>query len=118
MGYSDHTGLGGLDLGYEGHPVSKTGGFRVFSWISVGVVVLLWAMFAAAAWASPGTLTDVWARVEGLPMASRFVVWVVALPWMVGLAIWQGSWPEFVRLTLLAGLAFASVWTFYPTRTG
>jgi hypothetical protein len=43
------------------------------------------------------------------------VVWVVGLPWLVGIAVWHGSGPDLVRFGLLSGLALASVWTFYPT---
>jgi hypothetical protein len=39
----------------------------------------------------------------------------VGLPWLVGSAVWHGSGPDLVRLGVLAGLALASVWTFYPT---
>jgi hypothetical protein len=83
----------------------------------MGAVVLLWALFAIAAAVSPGVLTDIWAEVETLPFALRIVVWVVALPWMLGLAIWQGSWPDLVRFALIAALAVASLWTFYPSRS-
>jgi hypothetical protein len=81
----------------------------------VGVVVVLWLSFTVAAWAAPNVLTEVWAFVGGLPLVARMVIWAVGLPWMVGIAIWQGSSPDLVRIGLLAGLAIASVWTFYPT---
>jgi hypothetical protein len=117
VGYSDHTDLGGHGLAYEAHPKARAGGFSVLNWLAMGAVVLLWALFAIAAVVSPGVLTDIWAEVETLPFALRIVVWVVALPWMLGLAIWQGSWPDLVRFALIAALALVSLWTFYPSRS-
>jgi hypothetical protein len=106
---------GGLGTAYATRPGTRAGGFSVLSWISVGVVVMLWVAFAVAAAAAPSALTQVWVFVDGLPLVARMVVWVVGLPWLVGIAVWQGSGPDLVRLGLLAGLALVSVWTFYPT---
>lgn len=115
MGYADRMNQGGLGMAYATRPGTRAGGFSMLSWISVGVVVMLWVAFAVAAAAAPSALTQVWAFVNGLPLVARMVVWVVGLPWMVGIAVWHGSGPDLVRLGLLAGLALASVWTFYPT---
>ncbi|HEX5695006.1 MAG TPA: hypothetical protein VFZ15_01380 [Acidimicrobiia bacterium] len=117
MGYSDHTDLGGHGLAYEAHPKTRAGGFSALNWLAMGAVVLLWALFAITAAVSPETLTDIWAEVETLPFAVRIVVWVVALPWMLAIAIWQGSWPDLARFSLIAALAVASLWTFYPSRS-
>lgn len=115
MGYSDHMRPGGLGVAYATRPGTKAGGFSMLSWISVAVVVMLWVAFAVAVGAAPNALTQVWAFVDGLPLVAKMVVWVVGLPWMVGIAVWHGPGPDPVRLGLLAGLALASVWTFYPT---
>ena len=112
---SGHMDSGWLGVASGSRPGTSADGFSILSWISVGVVVVLWASFAVAVWVAPNVLTGVWDFVGGLPMVVRLVVWVVGLPWMVGIAIWQGPAPDLVRLGVLAGLAIASVWTFYPT---
>jgi hypothetical protein len=115
VGYSDHAHLGGLAPTEDAHS-AKSGGFSVFGWLILGVVVALWALFAFAALTSPGSLTDVWRWVEGLPMAAKIVAWVLGLPWLAAIAIWQGDWPDAIRFVSIAALALASVWTFWPNR--
>ena len=116
MGYSDHPVSVGLSLSGEVHPGPGTGGFSRFNGVSVGVVVLVWALFGIAAAWFPGVLVGAWDWVAGLPMAGRIVVWVIGLPWMIGLGVWHTGWPELVRVAVVAALAVASVWTFYPNR--
>lgn len=117
MSYSGHIGRSGLDLTDGVPPVAEGQGATVFGWVLLAVVVLVWTGFGIAMWAAPGVLVDIWEWVGGLSIAFKMVVWVLGLPWMLGLAIWQGAWPEMVRVALVAGLAVVSVWTFYPKRT-
>jgi hypothetical protein len=76
----------------------------------------MWAGFGIAMWAAPATLTDIWEWAGDLSMAFKVIVWVLGLPWMIGLAVLQAGWSESVRVALVAGLALVSVWTFYPNR--
>jgi hypothetical protein len=69
-----------------------------------------------AALQDPGLLTAAWDWVDALPAGSEIMAWVLGLPWMVGLAVWQGTWPGLVRVGLIAGLALASLWAVYPHR--
>lgn len=117
VGYSDHLDSGGLAPTVAGHPI-KSGGFSLFGWLSVAVVVVLWALFAIALWTSPSSLTDVWEWVDALPTAAKLVVWVIGLPWMAGIAILQSDWPDLLQIALVAGLALGSIWTFWPKRAG
>jgi len=80
------------------------------------VVVLIWSWFGIAMWAAPGTLIDVWEWAADLSMAFKVIVWVLGLPWMIGLAVWQSGWSEAVRAAVVAGLALVSIWSFYPNR--
>jgi hypothetical protein len=41
-------------------------------------------------------------------------VWVLFLPVMVGLWVWETSWPIVVRLTLLIGVAGWNLLIFLP----
>ena len=49
-----------------------------------------------------------WNWVQALPSVAEIIGWVLFLPIMVGLWIWESSWPDLVRLLAFAGIA---VWT-------
>jgi hypothetical protein len=98
-------------------PVAEGKGATLLGWVSLAVVVVTWVGFGVAMWAAPGSLLDIWEWVGGLSIAFKMVLWVLGLPWMLGLAIWQTAWPEGVQVALIAGIALVSVWTIYPKRT-
>ena len=66
---------------------------------------LLWAAFAVALMVSQGSLDAAWQVVRGWPLAVEAVVWLLFLPVMAGMWVWESAWPLLVRLTLVAGLA-------------
>lgn len=69
------------------------------------VFAALWAVFAAGLVWSQGSLDQAWQAVRGLPLVVQAVVWLLFLPVMVGLWIWETSWPIAVRLVLIVGVA-------------
>jgi len=75
---------------------------------------VLWAAFAAALVFSQGGLDQTWEWIRGLPLILQGVVWLLFLPVVAGLWIWETSWPLVVRLILVAGLAFANLMAFLP----
>jgi hypothetical protein len=116
VGYSDRLDVGGWRVSSESHQGAGTGGFFILNLIAVAAIGLLWVGFGLAAWLEPRLLAQTWDWVDSLPIGSEIVAWVVGLPWMVGLAVWQAPWPDLVRIGLMVGLAAASVWVFYPHR--
>ena len=74
----------------------------------------LWVAFAAALVWSQGSLDQTWAWIRGLPLLVQGVVWLLFLPVVAGLWIWETSWPLVVRLVLVAGLGFANIMAFLP----
>jgi hypothetical protein len=42
------------------------------------------------------------------------VVGLLALPVVLGFLIWETSWPLLLRLPLVLGLAWVTLYTFYP----
>ena len=58
--------------------------------------------FAVALAASQQTLDDVRASIRDLPLVVEGVVWLLEFPFLLGLDIWQASWDEAVRLTVIA----------------
>lgn len=73
------------------------------------VFVLLWVGFILALVLNQEWLDVAWARVQALPLVPRIFVWVLFLPVLVGLWIWESSWSTPGRLMGFAGIIF---WTF------
>ena len=68
---------------------------------------------AAIVW-SQGGLDQVWQTVNQLPLIVRLGAWVLFLPVMAGLWIWETTWPLIVRLVLIAGVAGWNILVFLP----
>jgi hypothetical protein len=83
------------------------------------ILAALWLAFAVALVASRSSLDATWRGVGALPLPIRGFVWLLTLPVMVGLGVWDGawrtrSWPVIVRLLVVAGLALATLNAFLP----
>jgi len=79
-----------------------------------GILSILWLGFAAALVFNQAMLDTVWQTLRGLPIFAQATVWLLVLPIAAGLWIWESSWPLWIRLALVAGLAVATIYTFYP----
>jgi hypothetical protein len=80
------------------------------------VVVALWLAFAVALLVSSGSLVDLWDRYRDWPLVAQGAAGLLLLPWVVALWVWQTDWPLAVRLVLDAGLAWATLYTFFPRK--
>jgi hypothetical protein len=78
------------------------------------VFAALWAGFAVALIWSQGSLDAAWEAIRGLPLVVQVVVWILFLPVMVGLWIWETSWPLVLRLVLVLGIAGWNLLMFLP----
>jgi len=81
---------------------------RVLSTYAVVIFAMLWAGFAIVLAVNRGWLDLLWNGVQALPTLAKIIVWVLFLPIMVGLWIWESAWPETLRLLAFAGIV---VWT-------
>jgi hypothetical protein len=81
---------------------------RALSIYACLIFVVLWTGFFIALGVDREWLDILWDWVQGLPSLLRILVWVLLLPIMVGLWIWESSWPTLVRLVGFAGIA---IWT-------
>jgi hypothetical protein len=79
-----------------------------------GVVVTLFAAFWVLATVAPGSLETLWSDLRGLPPLVEAVVWLVAFPWAVSLAVWQSAWPDSLRALLLTGFTIGWSFAFFP----
>jgi hypothetical protein len=80
----------------------------------VVVVALLWVAFGAVLLASAGSLGELWTWARDQSILIQGFMWVLLLPWMAALAIWEGTWVLWVKLVLIAGIAWANLYMFFP----
>lgn len=81
---------------------------RVLSTYAIVIFAMLWVGFAIALVVNPGWLDSLWNWVRTLPSVAEIILWVLFLPIMVGLWIWESSWSVLVRLVAFAGIV---AWT-------
>ena len=77
---------------------------RALSTYAIVIFAILWVGFAIAIVVNPGWLDLLWNWVQALPSVAEIIVWVFLLPIMVGLWMWESSWPTFVSLLVFAGI--------------
>ena len=77
---------------------------RILSAYAVMIFVILWVGFAIALLVNPEWLDQLWNLVRSLPLVAEIIVWILFLPIMVGLWIWESSWPALLRLLGFAGI--------------
>lgn len=82
--------------------------------ILFAIFAIIWIAFAASLLVSQGSLDQAWATIRGLPLILQAVVWVLFLPAVIGLWVWETSWPLIVRLLLVAGIAWWNLMVFLP----
>ncbi|HSR31122.1 MAG TPA: hypothetical protein VLY63_11200 [Anaerolineae bacterium] len=81
---------------------------RVLGTYAIVIFVVLWVGFAIALVLNREWLDLLWNWVRALPSVAEIIVWVFFLPIMVGLWIWESSWPALVSLLALVGII---IWT-------
>ena len=80
------------------------------------ILGLLWLGFAAALIFNQAILDTIWQSFRALPWAVQGVIWLLVLPVTAGLWIWETSWPLWLRLVLVIGLGWATIYTFFPRK--
>jgi hypothetical protein len=87
--------------------------------INIGAFVILtvlWLGFAAALLFDQAILDNVWTAFRGLPWGVQGVIWLLVLPVTAGLWIWEMDWPLWLRLVLVIGLGWVTIYTFLPRK--
>lgn len=82
--------------------------------IAFTTFALLWVGFAATLLFKQQVLGNIWEYLRSLPILVQLLLWVLALPVMLGLWVWQTAWPLWLRLVLVTGLAWVTLYTFFP----
>lgn len=89
-------------------------GWLAESGVLFGLFALIWIAFGAALIWSQGSVDAAWATIRGLPLLLQAVVWLLFLPVMIGLWVWETTWPLVVRLVLVLGIAGWNLLIFLP----
>lgn len=90
---------------------------RIINIFAFAVLTLFWLAFAAALLFNRDMLDTTWQAFRNWPIFIQLVVGLLILPVVLGLWIWETSWPLLLRLLLVAGLAWVTVYTFFPKKT-
>ena len=77
---------------------------RVLSTYAILIFAILWVGFAIALIVNREWLNLLWNWVRALPSVAQIIVWVLFLPGMVGLWVWESSWSALVRLLAFSGI--------------
>lgn len=102
--------LAGIGLGVA----VISGATIVFNLLVWTLFTVLWIAFAAAVISSPGTLDDLWQQTRRLPVVYQGVIWLLFLPIMIGLWLWERTWALPIRLVLVIALGAWNVFLFFP----
>ncbi len=79
-----------------------------------GVLAALWLAFAAALALNRALLDKTWRIFRSSPLLVQIVIALLVLPVIIGLAVWETRWPIWLRLIVVLGLAWMTVYTFFP----
>jgi hypothetical protein len=95
-------------------PIANVIGWAAENGVLFLVFLALWIGFGVALVWSQGSLDDTWRYIQSLPLLVQLVAWLLCLPVMAGLWIWETTWPFLVRLTLVGGVAAWNLLVFLP----
>lgn len=79
-----------------------------------GVFALIWIALGVGLIWSQGSIDQAWESIRGFPLIIQALVWLLFLPVMIGLWIWETTWPLVVRLILVIGIAGWNLLVFLP----
>jgi hypothetical protein len=78
------------------------------------VFAVIWIAFAAGLIFNQGSVDQAWQAIRDLPLIVQIAVWVLFLPVMIGMWVWETSWPLIVRVVLVLSLAGWNLLMFLP----
>ena len=89
-------------------------GWAVEHGVLFGIFALLWVAVVGGLVLSQGSVDQAWQTIQGYPLILQLVAWLLFLPVMAGLWIWETTWPLVVRIVLVLGLAGWNLLVFLP----
>jgi hypothetical protein len=89
-------------------------GWAAETGVLFALFAVLWLAFGVGVIWSQGSVDAAWAAIRGLPLVIQAVVWVLFLPVVAGLWIWESTWPLLVRILLVGGVAAWNLLVLMP----
>ncbi len=89
---------------------------RIINIAAFTILALLWLAFLLALVFNRELLVNTWNTLRSWPLVIQLMIWLLTLPVTLGLWIWNTSWPIILRLLLVIGLAWITLYTFFPKR--
>ena len=81
------------------------------------VFLVIWLGFGLLLVTNPAALGQVWDAINDQPLILQLVLWLLFLPVMAGLWVWQASgWPDLVRVAAVLALAGWTLLVMKPSR--
>jgi hypothetical protein len=77
-------------------------------------VLVLWLVFGGALLLRREALDGAWHSFQHQPRVVQGLEAVLLLPWVVALAVWESKWALALRVVLVVGLAWATIFAFLP----
>jgi hypothetical protein len=97
-----------------GNGIGNGIGWLADAGVLFAVFAVIWVVFGVALVRRHETVDQAWTRIRSLPLAVQLLVWLLFLPVMIGLWIWESTWPLVVRATLVLGIAGWNLVMFLP----
>lgn len=86
----------------------------VISLSAFSILTFLWLAFGAALLFKRDLLTRIWRSFRARNNLVQLAVALPVLPVVIGLAIWETRLPVLLRLLVVIGLGWITVYTFFP----
>ena len=89
--------------------------------VSSGVLFLvfaaMWLAFGAGLVWNQGGIDAAWGWIGSQNILVQGIAWLLFLPVVAGMWVWESGWPLVARLVIVAGLAGWSLFIFLPQST-
>jgi hypothetical protein len=89
---------------------------QIINYLAFAVLGVLWLGFLAALILDREILTATWQVFRSWPLIAQAIVGLLTLPVVVGLWIWQTGWAIWLKVILVLGLAWVTLYTFFPRK--
>ena len=90
------------------------GATAIFNVLVFTLFAVLWLCFAAALAVRPAALDELWAAYRRRGVVVQALGWLLLLPLVAGLLLWERRWHPALRLVLVLAIAVVNLSMFFP----
>jgi hypothetical protein len=94
--------------------LGDTIGWMAQSGVLFAIFAIIWVAFGAALIWSQGGIDQAWTTIRDWPLIVQALAWLLFLPVMAGLWVWETTWPLALRLLVVLGIAGWNLLVFLP----